>query len=82
VAREAREMLAPSLPILPNPSPRACAGCAYRDPCIAANEGRAVEEIIDRRYRRRPPEQVEEGRLGGMSWSMRRGAAPPRFPPR
>jgi len=27
----------------------------------------------------RPPDSQEEGRLGGRSWSMGRGAAPPRF---
>ncbi len=32
-------------------------------------------------YRRRPPVVVQEGRLGGATWSMGRGAAPPKFGP-
>ena len=30
----------------------------------------------------RPPDMLEEGRLGGMSWGMGRGAAPPHSAPR
>jgi hypothetical protein len=76
---EALDMTDPRLPLYPNPSPVNCAACAYRTPCIAVNEGADAEAVLATSYRVRPPEPVQEGRLGGSSWSMGRGAAPPRF---
>ena len=32
-----------------------------------------------RDFRARPPEELEEGRLGGSTWGMGRGAMPVRF---
>jgi hypothetical protein len=77
---EALEMTDPELALYPNPSARHCLACAYRRPCIAMNEDLdlAAAELAHS-YRTRPPEQVEEGRLGGSTWSMGRGAMPPKF---
>ena len=33
--------------------------------------------MLATRYRARGPDVLEEGRLGGVSWGMGRGAAPP-----
>ena len=79
LALEAADMTDPGLPLYPNPSPVNCAACAYQAPCIAVNEGTGAEEVLAGSYRVRPPPPVEEGRLGGNTWSFGRGAAPPRF---
>ena len=50
------------------PSARpACGGTGATTPSVLLAEG----------YRERPPDLLEEGRLGGTSWGMGRGAAPP-----
>lgn len=74
---QALDMIDPALRLYPNPGPRTCAECAYRAPCIAVNEGADVEAVIAASYRPRPAEPPEEGRLGGSTWSVGRGAAPP-----
>ncbi|MQA85699.1 MAG: hypothetical protein GEV03_14015 [Streptosporangiales bacterium] len=79
VALEALDMTDAELPLYPNPSPDNCARCEYRPPCIAMNERTDPDAILATSYRVRPPEPIEEGRLGGSTWSMGRGAAPPRF---
>lgn len=79
VASEAREMTAPALAVYPSPSDEHCPSCAYREPCIAMNAGMDPSAILAARYRDRGPEEVEEGRLGGVTWSMNRGARPPSF---
>ncbi|HYR63292.1 MAG TPA: hypothetical protein VET24_11770 [Actinomycetota bacterium] len=79
IAEEALEMTSPGLVVYPSPSVANCAPCAYRDPCIALNMGTDVQAILRERYRDRGPEEVEEGRLGGVTWSMNRGARPPKL---
>jgi hypothetical protein len=76
IALEAMEMTDAGLYVYPSPSPQHCLACDYRQPCIAMNEGADVAAILNSAYRLRPPEQVEEGRLGGQTWSMNRGAMP------
>jgi hypothetical protein len=81
---EALEMLDPSVALYPTPAPESCARCAYRPPCLAMNQGTDVDPILEAHYGPRDPQGPEEGRLGGGSWSMNRGAAPPpqwRYPP-
>lgn len=82
VGQEAHEMTRAGLAVYPSPSWDVCAGCAFRQPCIAMNAGVGAGTVLARGYRRRPPEEVREGRLGGSTWSMGRGAAPPTFGPR
>jgi hypothetical protein len=41
--------------------------------------GQDAYPILSSRYRERPPDILEEGRLGGGAWGMGRGAAPPKF---
>jgi hypothetical protein len=74
---EALEMLDPGLRLYPNPTPDSCGRCDYRAPCLAMNEGSDPEPVLKESYRIRPEDRLEEGRLGGGSWSMSRGAAPP-----
>lgn len=76
LAWEALEMVDAGLPCYPSPSPDYCPSCLYRQPCIAMNTGADAEAILAASYRKRPPEEVEEGRLGGVTWSMSRGAMP------
>jgi hypothetical protein len=63
----------------PTPRWEHCRACAFRAPCIAMNRGDDPSALFARDYRPRPADQLEEGRLGGVSWGMGRGAAPPRF---
>jgi hypothetical protein len=73
------EMLHPDLVIQPTPAWTHCATCAFRTPCIAMNRGGPAEALLRVGYRERPPDVLEEGRLGGVSWGLGRGAAPPRL---
>jgi hypothetical protein len=73
---EALEMADPSLAPYPTPGAH-CAECDYRSPCLALQEGEDVESMLARDYRLQPEDLPEEGRLGGVTWSMNRGAAPP-----
>jgi hypothetical protein len=45
----------------------------------AVQAGRDAEPILLARYRKRPAQVSQEGRLGGRAWGLGRGAAPPRF---
>lgn len=80
LAAEARTVTSRELRIYPSPAPEVCAPCAYVAPCLLLNEGSDADAELARSYRRRTAEEVEEGRLGGVTWSMNRGAAPPRWP--
>ena len=77
LAAEATEMLDPALALYPTPAPEHCAACDFRAPCLALNEGADADAIVKTNYRLRLPEAPEEGRLGAVTWSMNRGAAPP-----
>jgi hypothetical protein len=77
VAAEALEMLDPALTVYPVPTPDHCGACEFRAPCLALNEGLDADALVRANYRSRPPEAPEEGRLGAVTWSMNRGAAPP-----
>jgi hypothetical protein len=76
-AAEALEMLQPQLPLYPTPTPEHCSACVFRAPCLAMNDGSDADAILKTNYRVRAPEAPEEGRLGAVTWSMNRGAAPP-----
>jgi hypothetical protein len=78
---EAREMTSAGLAVYPAPEWDVCSACLYRPPCIALDAGGDTEAVLATGYRRRPPAVVQEGRLGGSTWSMGRGAAPPKFGP-
>lgn len=80
LATEARAATDPALAIYPSPAAEICLPCPYRAPCLILNEGSDPEAELARSYRQRAPEVIEEGRLGGATWSMNRGAAPPRWP--
>ncbi|MGH8918642.1 MAG: hypothetical protein ACRD0H_09945 [Actinomycetes bacterium] len=80
LAAEASAATSADLEIYPTPTPEVCTRCSYLTPCLVLNEGGNTEAELARSYRRRPSAQVEEGRLGGATWSMNRGAAPPRWP--
>jgi len=78
LAREVAEMVDPALALYPTPADD-CATCPFVSPCMAMQDGNDVEDQLARDYRPRPPEELEEGRLGGSTWSMGRGAMPVRF---
>lgn len=64
--------------LVPYPTPGGhCSECPYRPPCLTMQEGGDPETLLAADYRIRPEEQPEEGRLGAVTWSMNRGAAPP-----
>jgi hypothetical protein len=81
VAREAGEIFAPEVAVYPSPSEAACGRCPFSAPCLALYEGRIPQAsaILASSYRARSQDQLEEGRLGGVTWSVGRGAAPQRF---
>lgn len=79
LAREALDMTSPELKLYPNPSLENCARCGYRKPCLALFEGAAVESILESAYRKRTEQESEAGRLGSSTWSLNRGAAPPKI---
>ncbi|MDQ6698230.1 MAG: hypothetical protein M3Z46_12310 [Actinomycetota bacterium] len=75
---EAIDTLDPDLPVYPTPAEH-CASCPFVAPCIALTERGDADKTLSESYRRRPPDEPAEGRLGGSTWSMGRGAAPPKF---
>ncbi len=77
LAAEVRTTTSENLDIYPSPAPEVCARCAYRIPCVTMNQGHDATAELSKLYQQRPPESVQEGRLGGVTWSMNRGAAPP-----
>ncbi len=81
LSAEAREMFSPEVLVYPSPSEAACRRCPFAAPCMALYGGSEAEAraILDSSYRLRPGAALEEGRLGGRTWSTGRGAAPPRF---
>jgi hypothetical protein len=66
-----------NLNVYPSPAPGVCGRCSYRSPCLILNQGHDATIELSTSYRQRPPESIQEGRLGGVTWSMNRGAAPP-----
>jgi hypothetical protein len=80
LAAEVNSATSADLEIYPSPEPGVCARCSYRPPCMILNQGEDPTAELSKSYRHRPPEAVQEGRLGGVTWSMNRGAAPPRWP--
>jgi hypothetical protein len=73
------EMIRPDASVGPTPSDWRCPACPYLAPCRVLFAGNDAGPILASGYRKRPPDTLEEGRLGGGAWSMGRGAAPPRF---
>jgi hypothetical protein len=78
LARETAEMLDPDLAVYPTPAAD-CVSCAFVAPCIEMQAGGDAEDLLGRDFKARPPETLEEGRLGGSTWGMGRGAMPVRF---
>lgn len=79
MARDVLDMSDPAVRIYPHPSPENCGACEYVAPCLAMSKGVDPAGVLAAAYRPRPAEQLQEGRLGGVTWSMGRGAAPPKF---
>lgn len=76
LAREARLMSAMDVFVYPSPSPESCGRCPYRSPCRAMQTGGDVDGILAAEYRDRPS-SYQPGRIGDVTWSTGRGAAPP-----
>ncbi len=77
LAAELSTATSADLKIYPSPVPEVCARCSYRVPCVTVNQGHDATAELSESYRQRPPEAIQEGRLGAVTWSMNRGAAPP-----
>ncbi|MDQ3899790.1 MAG: hypothetical protein M3319_04855, partial [Actinomycetota bacterium] len=77
LAAEVTAATSPDLQIYPSPAPEVCSWCSYRPPCLILNQGQDPTAELVKSYRPRPSEPVQEGRLGAVTWSMNRGAAPP-----
>jgi hypothetical protein len=79
LAREAVYMIDPSVFPYPSPSIAQCGTCAYLRPCLTTNEGLDPTVALAEGYHRRPEIEIPETRLGSVTWSTGRGAAPPHF---
>ncbi|MGH3842732.1 MAG: hypothetical protein ACRDS0_14995 [Pseudonocardiaceae bacterium] len=77
LAAEVSAATSANLHVYPSPAPGVCARCSYRVPCLMMNQGYDATAELAESYQQRPPESIQEGRLGGVTWSMNRGAAPP-----
>jgi hypothetical protein len=77
IALEALEIADPDSPPYSNPIWETCSACAFRRPCMAMSEGADAEAILGSSYRKRTDDEFEPGRLGGSTWSIDRGSAPP-----
>lgn len=75
---EAIDMLEPNVSVYATPAAH-CSACPFVAPCLALTEHGDAEAVLADTYRQRPPEEVVEGRLGGSTWGLGRGAAPPRL---
>lgn len=79
LAAEVLDMIDAGLVLYPNPAPDNCTRCSFRQPCRAVRAGNDPEELLAVGYEDRPEAVLVEGRLGGRTWSMNRGARPNRF---
>ena len=79
LARAVAAMLDPGVDIDPTPAWSHCGRCAFRTPCVVMQRGEDAGRLLATGYERRPPDELEEGRLGGASWGLGRGARPPRW---
>jgi hypothetical protein len=78
MSAQAAEMVDPDIAVYPSPAREKCAVCPFVEPCVAVTEGSDADAILQASFRRRP-RRVESGRLGGSTWGVGRGAAPPSF---
>ncbi len=78
LARQAEEMVAEHTVAYPSPAPAHCAPCAFRAPCMAKDAGGDVPALLAAGYAQRP-NCIPVGKLGQTSWSVGRGAAPPKI---
>ncbi|MGH9294385.1 MAG: hypothetical protein ACRD0B_03555 [Acidimicrobiales bacterium] len=77
--QELAAMTAPGVLCYPNPSVANCTACPYLRPCLAMNEGGDGEAVLAAGFAPRPGGERPERRLGLVTWSTGRGAAPPGF---
>lgn len=78
LAVEAMAMVDPALAVYPTPGAH-CLGCAFLAPCTMLQHGQDPTDALGSGFEPRPPVELEEGRLGGATWGMGRGAMPARF---
>ena len=79
LARAVAAMLDPGVDTDPTPAWSHCRQCPFRTPCVVMQRGEDAGRLLTTGYERRPPDDLEEGRLGGASWGLGRGARPPRW---
>ena len=75
---EAIDMLDVEVAVYPTPAVH-CAACPFVDPCLVLTEHGDAEATLAASFRPRPPDMTVEGRLGGSTWGLGRGAAPPKI---
>lgn len=75
---EAIDMVDPGLSVYPTPAEH-CRACPFVEPCLAMTERGDAEPVLASSYRQRPADAPVEGRLGGSTWGLGRGAAPPKL---
>lgn len=78
IAAQVRSMVAPDAATDPRPAVARCARCEFRPPCISMNLGEDPSGLLAAGYVQRSHDPTP-GHLGGGTWSMGRGAAPPEF---
>jgi hypothetical protein len=78
VAAQLRSMTGSDVHCHPTPSARRCVACSFRAPCLTMNLGDDPAGLLAAGYVQRSHDP-EPGQLGGGTWSVGRGAAPPDF---
>ncbi len=76
---EVLDMVDAGLVLYPNPTMANCEPCQFLAPCRAVRTSGSAAVALSDLYERRGAEPLVEGRLGGRTWSMSRGARPNRF---
>lgn len=79
LGRTVMAMLDPTGGVAPTPDWSHCRECPFREPCVVMNRGGDAEPLLASGFVPRTRPAPEEGRLGGGSWSVGRGARPPTF---
>jgi hypothetical protein len=78
LAHQAQEMIADHTVPYPSPTPEHCAPCVFRAPCMAKDSGGDVPALLAAGYNQ-SLDCVPIGKIGATSWSVGRGAAPPKI---
>jgi hypothetical protein len=79
LAADLARMVDPATAVEPNAGPERCGRCPFLRPCLEVSGGADPDQALATGFRPGQPEDREAGRLGTVTWSTGRGAAPPQL---